>query len=110
MPSLNFVHIIDSDKLDNFKPINDNVLVEVFDNRAFMNGVNIHITNDNVFIPQFGKVVALDNSNELNIGDQVIFEKYKGERCSSIDNKRTFLLLKSSMILATIDGIDVSKL
>lgn len=111
MPSLNFTHVLDVNHLDSMRLVNGNVLIETFDNRAFQNGVHVHITEQNVFVPKFGKVVAVDpNSTKLKVGDQVCFELYKGDRCVSEDGKRTFLLMKESMVLATIDDIDVTKI
>lgn len=112
MPSQNFTHVFEVSAIESLTLLNGNVLVETFDNRAFQNGVFVHIVKDNVFVPHFGKVVAIDpnNANGLKVGDQVCFELYKGERCVTDDGKRTFLLMKSSMVLAIIDGIDVTKI
>lgn len=111
MPSLNFTHIIDCDALSKMRMCNGNVLVETFDNRAFQNGVYVHIVEENVFVPTVGVVVAVSgDETELKVGDQVCFEKYKGDRGISDDGKRTFLLIKRDFILATIHDIDVTKL
>lgn len=111
MPSQNFTHIINDSDIDNLVMINGNVLIEVFDNRSFRNGVYVPVKDDSAFVPQFGKIVAVASDVcNMSKGDSVCFEKYKGERCLSKDSKRTFLIMKSSMVLAVVDDIDVSKL
>lgn len=91
--------------------LNGNVLIETFDNRGFQNGVYVAKSEDAPFVPRFGKVVAVDhNIHDIRVGDQVCFEPYKGDRCQTKDGKRTFLLMKSSMVLAIVDDIDASKL
>lgn len=105
MPSQNFMHIID--KPDNLKLFNDNVLVEIFDMRAFKNGVHITITDSNPFVPLYGKVIAkADIAIDISINDIVCFEQYKGERFKTADGKRQFLLLKHSYLLAVINDVD----
>lgn len=108
MPSLNFEQVLNLDW--SVKMLNGYVLVETFDNRSFQKGVFVPITETNTFVPTFGRIVAVGNDEtELCIGDNVVFEKYKGERFISDDSKHTFLMLKKDFILATIDE-DVSKL
>lgn len=104
MPSLNFEQVIDLDKP--VRLLNDNVLIETFDTRAYQNGVYVPITEMNTFVPFWGTVIAVcDDEQTLKTGDNVIFEKYKGERFISPDKKRTFLMIKRSMVLAVFDGI-----
>lgn len=111
MPSLNFTHIFDGGMVDSLRLLNSNVLIETFDNRAFKNGVYLTTSEDAPFVPRFGKVVMMDPCvTDIKVGDQVCFEPYKGDRCQTDDGKRTFLLMKSSMVLAIVDNIDVSKL
>lgn len=81
--------------------LNNNVLVEVFDNRKKQNDILIPITEDNPFIPDRGVVQSIaENVTCINPNDCVILEKYKGRRVYTCDTGRQFILLNVGYILA----------
>jgi len=63
----------------NFKPTDDNVLIERKENET-KTASGLIIPTASGEKPNIGIVIAKgDNANQVSVGDQVVFGKYKGE-------------------------------
>ena len=94
---------LNDEQFKSIQMMDNNCLVEVFDNRnKTQSGISIPITKDNPFVPNMGIVYLLPKhyDGEICIGDNVVFEKYKGKRL--FYNNRQFLMFDVDYILCKI--------
>lgn len=92
---------LSEEKLDSLELINNQVLVEVFDDRGEVNGIKVPITIDNPFIPFKGIVVKVAPSVScISPGEYVIIEQYKGKRV--FVGQRQFILMHKDHVIAKL--------
>lgn len=100
--ALDEIHFhMDMEEISKMKMLNNNVLVEVFDNRGKVGSVIVPITSENPFIPDRGIAFKTSDNTCFDVGDHVIIEKYKGRRVFS-DDGRQFILLNLNHVIAKI--------
>ena len=102
MPIDSYYHVSVA-TLEHLKLKSNKILIEVFDNRGMTeNGLIVPITVDNVFVPTEGTVFKIGSKvDNINVGDKVFFEKYKGTRFFC--DERQFLLMDASYVLAILE-------
>jgi chaperonin GroES len=81
----------------NFKPINDNILVELVEKEKTTTG-GIIIPTEAQEKTQYAIVMHSGKSEQLNAGDKVFFKKYHGV---ALDDKMT--VLKEEEILGVMN-------
>ena len=98
------IHYETMSVLEKTKMLNNKVLVEVFDNRGTTeSNIKVPITIDNPFGPEDGIIYNKpDSITDFNIGNRVVFTKYKGTRIYVAEGNRQFLLMDAGHILAII--------
>lgn len=88
--------------IESMRPINRNVLVQVFDERAkTISGIELPVTENNAFIPDRG-IVYHGGSSDFVKGQKVVVEKYQGIKYLT-EKDESFLLIDSSSIIGVLD-------
>ena len=98
---------MDKEQVDNLKPMNNHVVLELKDDRKMHNG--ILLVKMTPLIPDRGVVIKISDSmknEEVKVGSKVVFEKYMGRKIFTKD--RTYLILHEDHLFCVLpDDADV---
>ena len=92
--------------MEKLQPVNGNVAIKVFEPEEEKTKSGIIIPDSAKERPTEGTITALsaDSSEEINVGDRVIFKEYSGTKITH--QEQEYLLIQESEILAKIVEVD----
>jgi len=92
--------------MEKLQPVNGNVIIKIMEQKEGKTSGGIIIPETAKEKPTEGNIMAVsaDSSDEISVGDRVIFKEYSGTKVTHQDEE--FLVIQESEILAKIVEVD----